>query len=238
MATKDRIRTRLSGFTRLTSACAALGLSVALAAVMAPQSARAGDDSSSEFYNATFGRLLKSFGLKSADEDASINYRERAPLVIPPNAALPPPEKTNAVPNPAWPKDPDVTRRKLIEQQEKHRNIEAERMREENPLPPDQLAPGPRPRDTVNKDVEYSGRPGRVMSPSELGYKDNLFHTMFGSNDDSDNVAKFTGEPPRSELTDPPPGYQTPSPGQPYGSSKAVVAKPGDYYSEHGELRN
>jgi hypothetical protein len=27
----------------------------------------------------------------------------------------------------------------------------------------------------------------------------------------------FTGEPPRASLTDPPPGYQTPSPDQPYG---------------------
>ncbi len=27
----------------------------------------------------------------------------------------------------------------------------------------------------------------------------------------------FTGEPPRANLTDPPPGYQTPSPDQPYG---------------------
>jgi hypothetical protein len=27
----------------------------------------------------------------------------------------------------------------------------------------------------------------------------------------------FTGEPARANLTDPPPGYQTPSPDQPYG---------------------
>jgi hypothetical protein len=27
----------------------------------------------------------------------------------------------------------------------------------------------------------------------------------------------FTGEPPRASLTDPPPGYQTPSPDQLYG---------------------
>ena len=218
---------------RLTPACAALGLSVALAALMAPQAARAGDDSSSNFYNATFGRLLKGFGFKSADDDDNINYRQRAPLVIPPTSNLPPPEKTSVVPNPAWPKDPDVARRKLIEKQEKNRNIEAERMREENPLPPDQLAPGPRPRDTANKDVEYSGRLGKIMSPSELGYKGGLFH----GSDESDNVAKFTGEPPRADLTDPPPGYQTPSPGQPYGTGKAAAAKPGDYYSEHGELQ-
>jgi hypothetical protein len=231
MAARNRNRIRLSGLSRLIPA--ALGLSVALAALTAPQPARAEDDN---FYNATFGRVLKGLGLSSADDDANINYRERAPLVIPPTSNLPSPEKTSAVPNPAWPKDPDVARRKLIEKQQKNRNIEAERMREENPLPPDQLAPGPRPRGTVNTDVEKSGRLGQLMSPSELGYKGGLFNTMFHG-DESDNVAKFTGEPPRAELTDPPPGYQTPSPGQPYGTGKATAAKPGDYYSEHGELQ-
>jgi len=30
-------------------------------------------------------------------------------------------------------------------------------------------------------------------------------------------AGEFTGEPPRTDLTAPPPGYQTPSPAQPYG---------------------
>ena len=30
----------------------------------------------------------------------------------------------------------------------------------------------------------------------------------------------FTSEPPRSSLTEPPPGYRTPSPTQPYGVGK------------------
>ena len=32
-----------------------------------------------------------------------------------------------------------------------------------------------------------------------------------------EDYGTFTGEPPRVSLTDPPPGYQTPSPDQPYG---------------------
>ena len=44
---------------------------------------------------------------------------------------------------------------------------------------------------------------------------------MFGSKDDE--VAKFTSEPPRASLTEPPPGYQTPSPDQPYGLGKATT---------------
>ena len=32
-----------------------------------------------------------------------------------------------------------------------------------------------------------------------------------------DEVGKFEGEPPRTTLVDPPPGYLTPSPAAPYG---------------------
>jgi hypothetical protein len=42
--------------------------------------------------------------------------------------------------------------------------------------------------------------------------------------------AKFTGEPPRSSLTEPPPGYQTPSPAQPYGLAKGAPAKAADNF--------
>jgi hypothetical protein len=40
---------------------------------------------------------------------------------------------------------------------------------------------------------------------------------MFRSKDEA---VTFTGEPRRESLTEPPPGYQTPSPSQPYRSGK------------------
>ncbi len=226
MARRDRMT-----FTRPTRpvySCAALGLALALGLVAAPQTARAGDEnSSSDFYKATFGRFLEGFGLKSG-EDPDIQYRERAPLVLPRTDTLPPPEKTSAVPNPAWPKDPDVTRAKRIEKMEKNRDVEAERMREENPLPPGQLAPGPRPRGVVNRDTEGPSPIGKLLSPNELGYSGGLFSNPFkGKND---NVARFTGEPTRTSLTEPPPGYQTPSPDQPYGTGAAAAPKADDSY--------
>ncbi len=205
--------------TRLTETCAALGLALAVGLLAAPQAARAGDEnSSSDFYKATFGRFLEGFGLKS-DNEPDIQYHERAPLVLPPTSTLPPPEQASAVPNPAWPKDPDVSRAKQREKIEKSRNVEDERMREENPLRPDELAPGPRPRGTVNRDTEGPGVLGSLMSPSELGYKGGIFSNMFKGKNDS--VARFTGEPPRTSLTEPPSGYQTPSPDQPYGTGQA-----------------
>ncbi len=224
--------------TRLTESLTALALAAALGLVAVPQSARAGDDnnSSSDFYKATFGRLLESFGLKSAD-DPEIHYRERAPLVLPPSNQLPAPEKTSAVPDPAWPKDPDVTRRKLIEKMEKNRNVEEERQREQRQLPPDQLAPGPRPRGIANRGSESSDDSdgGNVMSPSQLGFKGTLFDAMFGGGKDNGHSAKFTGEPPRTSLIEPPPGYQTPSPDQPFGSTKAAAPKAEDSYVNRPE---
>ena len=52
-------------------------------------------------------------------------------------------------------------------------------------------------------------------TPSELGAKKpSIFSFDWLKQED---YGTFTGEPPRVSLTDPPPGYQTPSPDQPYG---------------------
>jgi hypothetical protein len=40
---------------------------------------------------------------------------------------------------------------------------------------------------------------------------------LIGSKEEYTN---FTGEPPRTSLTEPPVGYRTPSPAQPYGVGK------------------
>lgn len=46
------------------------------------------------------------------EEKPEVEYRERAPLVVPPKTALPAPQESAAAKNAAWPKDPDVQRRK------------------------------------------------------------------------------------------------------------------------------
>ena len=71
------------------------------------------------------------------------------------------------------------------------------------------------------------------MTPNELGYKGGLFSSFFGKSDDAED-AKFTGERPRASLTDPPAGYQVPSPDQPYGPGKAAGPKAEDYYLSRG----
>src|SRR5262245_31842422 len=52
--------------------------------------------------------VLKSLGLRR--DEAGIDYRERSPLVVPPNRSLPKPEDANAERGAAWPVDPDVKR--------------------------------------------------------------------------------------------------------------------------------
>lgn len=221
--------TRLLTKATATAACA---LALAMALTAAP--ARAEDDEPSIDTKVLRG-LMEGLGLKRDGE--AINYQERAPLVIPPGRDLPPPETGDvAVKNPAWPKDPDVMRQREAARVERNRNISDEREREQNPLRADQLTPGGNPRTPPSKRKQSvnAGQDGDRMSPSELGYKGNLFGTMFGPSKD-DEVVRFTGEPSRNTLTEPPPGYQTPSPDQPYGGAKAAAPKATNYYETHSE---
>ncbi|MBO0756448.1 MAG: hypothetical protein J2P54_11340, partial [Bradyrhizobiaceae bacterium] len=55
---------------------------------------------------------------------------------------------------------------------------------------------------------------------------------LFGSQPES---ATFTKEPPRETLTEPPAGYRTPAPNEPYGVNKDKnTAKAYDFFNQHG----
>jgi hypothetical protein len=224
-----------------TKSCvsAALGfaLGVSLLAISPP--ARAGDDDV-PLDTKIFRNIMSSLGLKRGDE-AGINYQERPPLVIPSDHSLPPPQKTDAaINNPAWPKDPDVARAKLENKKRGSELSTTEQLEHEGtPLRPEELTPGAktalrvrRHPNVVNPSIGSDGT--EVLKPSELGYKGGLFGLMFDRKDE-DNV-KFTGEPPRASLTEPPPGYQTPSPDQPYGNAKAAPPKADNSYATRGEI--
>jgi hypothetical protein len=232
--------------TRLTvSFCtgAAFSLMLAMALLAGPAPARAADDDVPLDSKILRG-LLEAIGLRKDGE--AINYQERAPLVIPPNRALPPPEKPDEMiaKNPAWPKDPDVLRAKEEAARERNstRSAEEQIQHDERRLSEAEMTPGMRPSDRRRAARGSTGVAGsssegigRRLSSSELGYKGGLFSNMFGAGRDED-TAQFTGEPPRVSLTEPPPGYQTPSPDQPYGlSSKTTAPKAEDYLLRHGE---
>jgi hypothetical protein len=182
---------------------------VALAMCAQAPVARAGDDdmSSKESFSDKFWKTL---GVKNpADTEYEINYSERSPLVVPPNRDLPPPV-ANVATTPNWPKDPDAARRKAKKDdkpviQQYDRAAEADRA-----LRPDEL-------NNVSRDPRVVPAPGTPEQSEPINKpKRNLFDFSW-MNPNHQEIATFTGEPPRVSLTDPPPGYLTPSPDQPYG---------------------
>jgi hypothetical protein len=211
---RDRTPKRLAAAAAIT-----LALALALGA-----GARAEDDDEENVPLDTklWRQFMKDLGLQR-DGQAMIDYRERAPLVVPPSRNLPPPRSEDEVTakTTAWPKDPDVKRRKDQAAAEKARlkgtNSVEEQMRA---LRPDELdKPGAAKGSAAKgagKTAEESSRP---MMPSELGTNTKK---IFGSIMSSFGAAQpeaepFTGEPTRDSMTAPPAGYQTPSPNYPYG---------------------
>jgi hypothetical protein len=220
----------------------ALGLVMGAAVLVMPASVRAAEDDDVPLDTKILRGILEGIGLRRDGE--AINYQERAPLVIPPGRALPPPEKTDAAleKNPAWPVDPDVKRRKDEAKAERNKLSATDQiLHDERPLRPDEMTPGPKPRVARRANPDSYQAPvngyGNALSPAELGTKKSIF-SMFGKDDDE--VGKFTGEPPRASLTAPPPGYQTPSPDQPYGvgKEKPKAATSSDYFTDHPVSNN
>jgi hypothetical protein len=212
----------------------ALLLGVALIVTTLP--ARADDDLPID--RKIFRGVMEGLGLRDSDKP-DINYQERPPLVIPPSRNLPAPENATAsANNPAWPVDVEVQRKKRQAAIDAKRNISDEREREQNPLRPDQLTPGGTPRGIpTSSGVPNSATAGDRLNAQELNQKRSIWSSMFGKRDDE--VIKFTQEPKRTELTDPPPGYQTPSPDQPYGLSQQTTTykpKATDYTETHGTI--
>ncbi|HXW28028.1 MAG TPA: hypothetical protein VEK55_01590 [Xanthobacteraceae bacterium] len=147
-----------------------------------------------------------------------IDYSARAPLVIPPNTDLPPPETAAATP-PAWPKEArrkkPTSSKKLdpngsVRQADMERATASAAEMTSGPKP----AAGasgtpPPPADPVDNTSDVGGRP----LPASVVDKIGLFN-IFGNKAEQ---AQFVHEPPRVNLTQPPTGYQTPSPNYPYG---------------------
>ncbi len=210
------------------------------AALVASVPARAEDDTPAD--KKFLRSIMEGLGFQNG-ANKEINYQERGPLVIPNQRALPDPEKSStALNNPAWPKDPDIERSKEAKRREQNGKLTSDRREEESgTLRPDQMTPGARPGQRLptggqgNNDYQASAYGyGGTLKPSELGYTGGAFGNLFGSNDRES--ARFTGERPRAALTDPPAGYQTPSPLQPYGLGTGAAPKTQDYYTNKGDL--
>ena len=187
--------------------------------VMASGVARAADDDEDDktFEEKIIEGIMAGIGGTNM-ENRGIEYRERSPLVVPPKLNLPPPASAAAeVPAANWPKDPDAQRRKAAAAARKKDNKDpalAARI-----LTPAELAAGKTaaPARNGSSDPIQPGATNTnlLLSPSELGYKGGLSGLFGGSKTET---APFKGEPTRESLTQPPSGYQTPSPNFAYGT--------------------
>jgi hypothetical protein len=165
--------------------------------------------------------ILSGIGLQR--DRPNIEYRERSPLVVPPGRDLPPPETESAVAkNPAWPQDAGETRRKdaLRAQQRKNFNSAIDDGRV---LTREELDRGGK---ATRRGSDGSRRTEDVdqtmLKPYEMG--PSIFSR--GIFKGREETATFTEEPPRTTLVQPPSGYRTPSPSQPYGIGQKAAPAP------------
>lgn len=201
----------------LRAGCGAVFAAVLVCA--AAGAARAGDDddnnnnqrmsSPSSFYD----KVLKVIGVEGG---ADIQYSERSPLVVPPTRDLPPPQPDRPPAVADWPTDPDLTPAHVAKPKEKPGPVEDHAVMDAQPLRPDQLNVAGGTTRTSNA----GGGPKGVSSsdyPEQEGRSKRSIFSLFRDAFKKEQYGVFTGEPARTSLTDPPPGYLTPSADQPYG---------------------
>lgn len=150
-----------------------------------------------------FKNLLEgTFGKSTPD----IDYRERAPLVVPPNSTLPPPQPSASARNAAWPKDPDVERRK---EDRERRYVPADGVRDNPMLSPQEIRRG--------RTTTASQRPAAPARGDNDLYRDVIEPIRIGKeqaahyNEEAEKQLTFGSEPPRRTLIEPPTGYRRPA---------------------------
>jgi hypothetical protein len=200
--------------------------------VMTAGPVRAGDDDDDDdgmtFEERIIDNVMTGLGAKSATSKG-IDYRERSPLVVPPNLELPPPASATQANAPNWPKDPDIARRKAVIEARK-KEVKKEPWQSAQPLTQAEIEAG-RKQQTATDNSKEPIEPGVTKNPSlmpeQLGYNGGLLGIFKGNSSES---APFKGEPTRESLTEPPPGYQTPSSNFAYGTGpQKPMAKEGQY---------
>ncbi len=181
--------------TALRPAAIALGIGL----VMTVSTARAGsdDEDNRSFSEKIVDGIKDGFSTTNMDSKG-IDYRERSPLVVPPQLDLPPPAAAaSQATAPNWPKDPDEKRRKAA--------LAARKKSVTNST--HELTPAEA--EAARASVAASEQPQPQQS-----FTEKMNNYLGGTKPE---VGQFKGEPTRETLTQPPPGYQIPSPNYAYG---------------------
>lgn len=195
-----------------------LALAAAMACALVAFSGAAvaqGDDDDLTFEQ----RLIR--GLLGGGSNKNLDYRERSPLVIPPSRELPPPDTGAALQSsPAWPNDPDRRRPANVSNRFFGAD-EAERAGSRRSTP-DEMRRGTvrgAGRNTTPANTTSDNEASRPLRLNEMGGKN---YSLFGifTRQATAEAEPFKEEPVRSRMTEPPAGYRTPAPTQPYAPPK------------------
>ena len=212
----EPVSTRL----RLVLMACACGVVLALGSAMGAQAqTQAAEDEEDSFEQQIIKNIRGGMGVDVGRP--GIDYRERSPLVIPPTLDLPPPTSAGlAASNPAWPRE-QVQQKKAVKRT--HARATRDDPGTNAVMTPEEMRLGTNPRaartvDPRQTNAQNDLETGRPLTPGEMK-SGSIFSwsNLMGTNRET---ATFTGEPTRGSLTQPPPGYQTPAPNQPYAAGQ------------------
>lgn len=190
----------------------AAGVSL-LIGLAAASPARALDDGDENMFSSISGIMgFTGFGLGGGDEGKPrINYRERAPLVLPPNlSALPQPSAPVDQRGQAWVQDYDKVQAKQAQERARKPRTSGSDDAGMGRMSNDELAKGriakPASRDPAGEDCNNDAS-GRLCNPTQ--FWDMLKNTKSAEASSKDLIPGQ--EPPRRNLTDPPKGLRSPT---------------------------
>lgn len=164
--------------------CAIVGAILIAVGVPAAQAQTYGTDNDNSVWN----QVLQTIGLRKPPDADTINYTERAPLVVPPSRDLPPPESAGAPPTRDWPVD-SVKRGK----NSKDKNAVVPDTAVQTPNPPHVRAPWYNPAGWFDKEeyAVFTGEPvRRNLTDPPAGYRIPSPDRPYGVNPDKNGGKK------------------------------------------------
>ena len=156
-----------------------------------------------------FKNLIEGSGLFGSSK-ADIEYKQRAPLVVPPSSSLPKPQEAGAHRSAAWPDDPDVARRRAERDSSNilYQNTESYRANTRPLMSQEELRRGRvagranGPDGIVADHNNYNNQIQPIRVGREMAARQ--------SQTDEANLA-YGSEPARRYLHEPPAGYRRPA---------------------------
>ncbi len=161
------------------------------------------------------GMLFKNLmeGVIGGRPGDDIEYRQRPPLVVPPNSTLPRPQAPASTRNAAWPNDPDVAARRAAAEGARSPFRSDPNLGSSPGLSQAELRRGRTSRDT--------GRP--AVAEEQSNFNNQIAPILVGRelagrrNQAALDQLTYGSEPPRRTLADPPVGYRRPAGSAPIG---------------------